>query len=108
MNLKITDQTNTDYKIKAFIFARKLQTFISKLQANTCIKVRYIGINARFIWDKSEYCENFNKEWILLFLDFEKAFDSVEWNLFYLKHEKLDFKGKLFKLDEHFLSRSNI
>lgn len=34
MNLKITDQTNTDYKIKAFIFARKLQTFISKQIGN--------------------------------------------------------------------------
>lgn len=50
-----------------------------------------MGINARFILDNSEYCENFNKEWILLFLDFEKAFASVEWNFFYLKHKKLDF-----------------
>ena len=93
-NYRPISLTNTDYKIIAFIFARRLQTFISKQIGNeqtAYIKGRYIGINARFILDIFEYCENFNKEGILLFLDFEKAFDSVEWNFLFKTLEKFDF-----------------
>ena len=55
------------------------------------IKGRYIGINARFILDIFNYCENNNKEGVLLFLDFEKAFDSVEWNFLLKTLEKFNF-----------------
>jgi hypothetical protein len=43
------------------------------------IKGRFIGLNARIISDVFEYCENCNEDGILIFLDFQKAFDSVEW-----------------------------
>ena len=42
---------------------------------------RYIGENARLILDIFEYCNENNEDGILVFLDFEKAFDSVEWTL---------------------------
>ena len=74
--------TNTDYKIIAFIFAPRLQKIIYKQigqEQTAYVKGRYIGINARFIMDIFNYCENNKKEGVLLFWDFEKAFDSVEW-----------------------------
>lgn len=44
--------TNTDYKMITLIFARRLQTFISKQIGNeqtAYVKGRYICMNARFI-----------------------------------------------------------
>ena len=76
-NYRPISLTNTDYKIIAFIFARRLQKLGQEQTAY--IKGRYIGINARFIMDIFNYCENHKKEGVLLFWDFEKAFDSVEW-----------------------------
>jgi hypothetical protein len=54
--------------------AKRLQKVISKLiniDQSAYIKGRYIVF---------DYCENHNEDSILLFLDFEKAFDTVEWN----------------------------
>ena len=42
------------------------------------IKGRFIGVNARLIQDIFDFCDAQNRNGILLFLDFEKAFDSVE------------------------------
>lgn len=55
------------------------------------IKGRFIGTNARLILDIFEYCENNNQEGLLLFLDFEKAFDSVEWNFLFKTLETFNF-----------------
>lgn len=86
--------TNTDYKIIAFIFARRLQKVIDEYISNeqtAYIKGRFIGTNARLILDIFEYCENNNQEGLLLFLDFEKAFDSVEWNFLFKTLETFNF-----------------
>ena len=61
------------------------------------IKGRYIGENARLILDIFEYCEEFADEGILLFVDFEKAFDSVEWNFMFKTLQKFKFKEKFLK-----------
>ena len=55
------------------------------------IKGRFIGFSARTILDIFEYCENSNDPQILLFCDFEKAFDSVEWNFLFKTLEKFNF-----------------
>ena len=48
------------------------------------LKNRYIGENIRTVYDLMEYLETSNKSGMLLLLDFEKAFDSIEWD--YLNH----------------------
>ena len=99
-NYRPISLTNTDYKIIAFIFARRLQKiiddYISKEQT-AYIKGRYIGTNARLILDIFEYCENNNEEGLLLFLDFEKAFDSIEWNFLFKTLEKFNFGSNFIK-----------
>lgn len=76
--------TNTDYKIIAFILARRLQKIINLIgnEETAYIKGRFIDANSRTILDIYEYCME-NKDRLLLFLDFEKAFDSVEWNFLF-------------------------
>ena len=93
-NYRPLSLTNTDYKIIAFVFARRLQTILDKLiskDQTAYVKGRFIWENARLILDIFEYCENNDQEGILLFLDFEKAFDSVEWNFLLKTLKKFNF-----------------
>ncbi len=74
--------SNVNYKIIAFVLARRLQKIIAKLiskEQSAYIKGRYIGENIRLLLDVMEYCDKTNESGILLFLDFQKAFDSLEW-----------------------------
>ena len=96
-NYRPLSLTNIDYKIIAFVLSRRLQRVVHKLiseNQTSYVKGRYIGINARTILDIYEYCENNNIDGSLIFLDFEKAFDSVEWNFMYKILEKFKF-GKI-------------
>ena len=92
--------SNYDYKIIAFVLAKRLQEVIGKLvnkDQSAYIKGRYIGYNARMILDMIEYCENTGKEGILLGLDFKKAFDSLEWDFMYATLRKFNFGEKFIK-----------
>ena len=73
-NYRPLSLTNTDYKIIAFILAR----LIGK-QQSAYIKGRNISENARLILDIFDFCDTNSTDGLLLLLDFEKAFDSVEW-----------------------------
>ena len=100
-NYRPISLTNTDYKIIAFVFARRLQTIIDKLISNSqtaYVKGRFIGLNARLILDIFDFCEENNYDGILLFLDFEKAFDSVEWNFLVKSLVKFNF-GPVHSVD---------
>ena len=43
------------------------------------MKDRFIGENTRLLYDLMHYLEENNKTGLLLLVDFEKAFDSIEW-----------------------------
>ena len=99
-NYRPISLTNCDYKILAFILARRLQGVISKLINNdqsAYIKGRYIGCNARLIQDIFDYCEDQNEDGVLLFLDFEKAFDTVEWTFMFDTLKMLNFGPNFIK-----------
>ena len=59
------------------------------------IKKRFIGHNIRTIQDSISYAEKFIKEGVLLFLDFKKAFDSLEWDFLHEAKRKFNF-GKIW------------
>ena len=99
-NYRPISLTNTDYKIIAFIFAKRLQRVVGNIineHQSAYIKGRYIGENARIIVDILDHCEENNSDGILLFLDFEKAFDSIEWNFLFKTLEKHHFKQNFIK-----------
>jgi hypothetical protein len=41
---------------------------------------RYIGENVRLVLDIIEYTEKYNLPGTLFFIDFEKAYDKLEWD----------------------------
>ena len=74
---------NCDYKIATKAIANRIKTFLPKLgcydQAGF-IRDRFIGENIRLIGSAIKYTKAKNMPGLLLFLDFEKAFDTLEWH----------------------------
>ena len=73
---------NTDYKILAFILSNRVHKILDKIistDQSGFMKKRFIGHNIRLIQDVIDYAQRHKTKGLLLFLDFEKAFDSVEW-----------------------------
>ena len=73
---------NVDYKIISATIAARLNTVIPSLiseHQTGFIKGRYMGENTRVIYDIIEHCNKKQIPGLLLMLDFEKAFDTLEW-----------------------------
>ena len=87
---------NEYYTLKA-----KLEKLLNKKIKGTnqtgYIKGRYIGENVRLISDIISYTAAKNLPGLAIFLDFEKAFDSIEWNFLFKALDKLNF-GPDFKI----------
>jgi len=74
---------NCDYKIAAKAIANRLKKVIPKLvnsDQTGFIKGRFIGENIRLIDNVINFAAAKNIPGLLLFLDFEKAFDSLNWS----------------------------
>ena len=85
---------NTDYKILAHVLANRLKKVINKLihtDQTGYLKGRSIGQNIRLIQDVIDYFENDNTQGAIIFLDFRKAFDTVNHNFLMRVLEKLNF-----------------
>ena len=73
---------NCDYKIAAKSIANRMKNCLPNLINNDqtgFLKGRYIGENIRLIDSIISYAADKNIPGLLLFLDFEKAFDTLEW-----------------------------
>ena len=73
---------NCDYKIAAKSIANRIQATLPKLINNDqtgFIKGRFIGKNISLIDSIIKYTANKNIPGLILLLDFEKAFDTLEW-----------------------------
>ena len=63
--------------------AKRLEKVLPKLinpDQTGYVKGRYIGENIRLIQDLMFYTEKENLPGIAVFLDFRKAFDTIEWH----------------------------
>ena len=74
---------NVDCKVATKAFAKRIESLLPKLvhsDQTGFIKGRYIGQNIRLIIDIMEHRKSHNTPGILVSLDFQKAFDSLEWS----------------------------
>jgi hypothetical protein len=75
---------NTDYKILTKTLATRLKHVLPSVihpDQVAYLKGRYIGQNIRTIIDIMDYTNEQKLEGIVAFLDFEKAFDSIDWRV---------------------------
>ena len=94
---------NTDYKIAGKAIANRLKIVIPKIVNNDqtgFIKGRFIGENIRLIEGIINYTATQNIPGRLLFLDFEKAFDTVERSFIWKTLESFNF-GSSIMLPEY-------
>ena len=85
---------NADYKIATKAIAARISKVLPVLingDQTGFIKGRSIAQNVRLIADIIECTEALNTPGIALFLDFKKAFDSIEWNFIFKTLETLGF-----------------
>ena len=83
---------NVDYKLATKYIARRLEKVLPHLierDQTGYIKGRYIGENIRAISGIIEQHEN--KEGMILFLDFENAFDSLKWDYLFKVLDVMNF-----------------
>ena len=74
---------NVGTKIMSKVIASRLKKVLPNIihhNQTGFIKDRYIGETVRSIFDIMEFTLKENIPGIMIFLDFQKAFDSVEWD----------------------------
>ena len=74
---------NIDYKMLAKALSNRLKSVISKLiseDQTAYIAGRYIGENIRTVADVYSYLKMSNSYGLVLQIDFEKAFDTINWD----------------------------
>ena len=83
---------NADLKLISHVLAQHLKKVLPNIinldQTGYVVKHRFIGFNLRQIQDIIDYADIYKIEGAILFVDFTKAFDSLEWNFMLntLKH----------------------
>jgi len=88
---------NIDYKILAKAIGQRIESILSSIihsDQTGFIKGRFIGQNVQLLNDIMEYTEAKKLPGILLFIDFRKALDTIEWNFIHKSIELYNFGPK--------------
>ena len=91
---------NVDSKLASKVIANRIKTVLPQIihhNQSGFIKGRFIGEVARSILDIIDSTESLKLPGILLFIDFEKAFDSIEWDFLYQSLEAFNFGPTLIR-----------
>lgn len=91
---------NTDIKIASAAIANRLKSVLNFIISDTqkgFMKGRFIGENTRILYDLMHYLENNNKSGLLLLVDFEKAFDSINWDFLKKALQSFNFGPSICK-----------
>ena len=85
---------NVTYKIASSCIANRLKTVLPNLinyDQTGFVPGRYIGDNLRLIYDLMFHLNENNLPGLLVSIDFEKAFDSVNWDYMHMVLKKFGF-----------------
>ena len=96
---------NCDYEIFAKAIANRILKVLTKIissDQNVFLRGRSMGENIRLTEEIINYTEKENKPGLLLYVDFEKAFDTLEWTFIEKCLKHLNFGPTLIKWIKHF------
>ncbi len=99
-NLRPILLLNTDYKIIAKLIANRLKLILPCIingDQTEYLKIRYIGENIRLLQDVTFFSEQTRTNIILLNIDFEKAFDSLNCNFLFAALKHVNFGNKIIQ-----------
>ena len=85
---------NVDYKILAQVLSKRLKNVITSIVSSDqsgFIKERSSAENVRLVQDLIDYYQGVKDPGIIMFLDFEKAYDNVSHNFLFYLLKKLHF-----------------
>ena len=85
---------NQDYKIMAKLIAERIKICLHNLidaDQSGFLKGRYIGQNITTVFDIMHFAESENIPAILVSVDFEKAFDKLDWSFVHKSLENYNF-----------------
>ena len=91
---------NTDYKIITSVMANRMKSVLNDIispDQKGFLKDSYMEENTRYVYDLIHYCKEKKKEGLLLLIDFEKAFDSIEWSYIRKTLQKYNFGPQFIK-----------
>ena len=74
---------SSDYKILTAVLSARLKKVLPSIVSPNqrgFLKGRYMEENTRFVYDLIQFCKEKKRDGLLLLIDFEKAFDSLEWD----------------------------
>lgn len=89
---------NVDMKVASSVIANRLKKVLPYIISDTqkgFMKGRFIGENTRLLYDLMHYLEENNLEGLLLLIDFEKAFDSIEWDFIIKSLQSFNFGSSI-------------
>ena len=98
-NYRPISLTIADYRIMAFVLAARLQLVIGSItnhDQTAYIRKRYIGNNIRLVDDIIDHFDRLQKGGLLFMTNFQKAFDSLDWNFMFQALDYFKF-GPSFK-----------
>ena len=91
---------NADSKLASKVISNRIKKVLPRIihyYQSGFIKGRFIGEVARSILDIIDHTETLKFSGILRFIDFEKAFDSIEWDFLYQSLEAFNFGPTLIR-----------
>ena len=93
-NYRPISLTNLDFRILTQTFARRLQKILGEIiskEQTAYLKGRDIADNIRIMGDICDYCDFEKIDGALVGLDFQKAFDNLEWDFMFSALQKQNF-----------------
>ena len=91
---------NLDYKILTKVIGQRIQVVLPDIiheNQSGFVSGRKIKHSVKLIQDIMDFTEYKKAKGYFLFIDFEKAFDSIEWNFIFKVLETFNFGNELIK-----------
>ena len=91
---------NVDYKLASKVIAQRIRKTLPSLihyNQSGFIEKRYIGDTIRTILDIMDYMDEYDEAGLMMMVDFEKAYDSLEWDFMIKVLQHFNFGPDLIK-----------